>query len=62
MGIETMFASNAKTSLSNIYLIFIWLFIKENNGKINVNQISSNYHLISINIPKNLTKDLQVSN
>ncbi len=62
MGIETMFTSGAKTSLSNIYLIFIWLFIKENHGKINVNQISSNYHLISINIPKSLTPDLYVSN
>lgn len=62
MGIETMFASSAKTSLSNIYLIFIWLFIKENNGKINVNQISSNYHLISINIPKSLTSDFFVTN
>lgn len=62
VGIETMFSGKAKNSLSNIYLVFIWLFIKENNGKVNVNRISSHYHLISINIPSNFSTDIFAKN
>lgn len=62
VGIETMFSSKANNSLSNIYLVFIWLFIKENQGKININQISSHYRLISINIPNFTTTEILTSN